>query len=160
MYKKFFIVTALVLAVAAGLTVAVAQGATGHHGRHSGWMLQRMTQELNLTTAQQTQVKGILETQRAKIQPLMQQLRQGRQQWNSSNSGGAFDEAQARSFANQQAQIMSNLMVERARTKSQIYAVLTPDQRQKADQLMQEHQQRRQHRKAAPSQPQAQQPPG
>lgn len=155
MYKKFFIATALVLAVAAGLTVAVAQGATGHHGRHNGWMLQRMTQELNLTAAQQTQIKGILETQRAKTQPLTQQLRQNRQQWNSSNSAGAFDEAQARSFANKQAQVMSDLMVERARTKSQIYAVLTPDQRQKAEQLMQEHKQHRQHRQGAPAQPQA-----
>lgn len=41
---------------------------------------------------------------------------------------------------------MSNLIVERERTKSQIYSVLTPDQRQKALQLMQQHEQRRQER--------------
>jgi periplasmic protein CpxP/Spy len=156
MYKKFFIVTALVLAVAAGLTAAVTQGAIGHRGRHSGWMLQRMTRELNLTDAQQTQIKGILQAQRAKVQPLIAELRQNRQQWNSNATAGAFDETQARSFANKQAQIMSNLMVEKARTKSQIYAVLTPDQRQKAGQLMQEHQQRHQHHREAPAQPQAQ----
>lgn len=155
MYKKFFTVTALVLAMAAGLTAAVTQGASGHHGRHSGWMLQRMTRELNLTDAQQTQIKGILQAERTKTQPLMQELRQNRQQWNSSTATGAFDETQARSFANKQAQIMSNLMVEKARTKSQIYAVLTPDQRQKAQQLMQERKQHHQHRQGAPAQPQA-----
>jgi Spy/CpxP family protein refolding chaperone len=59
---------------------------------------------------------------------------------------GTFDEAQARTFANKQSQVMSNLIVEKQRTKSQIYSVLTPDQRQKALQLMQQHEQRRQER--------------
>jgi Spy/CpxP family protein refolding chaperone len=43
---------------------------------------------------------------------------------------------------------MSDLMVERARTRSQIYAVLTLEQQAKAQQLMQQRQQhRRQHGK-------------
>jgi protein CpxP len=157
MYKKFFIVTALVLALAAGLTAAVAQGAGPHH-HHSGWMLRRMTRELNLTDAQKTQIKGILQAQKAKTQPLREQLRQSRLSQNNSTAG-TFDEAQARAFANQQAQIMSNLIVERERTKSQIFAVLTPDQRQKAQQLMQEHRQRGRHGAPETPQPQAQQSP-
>ena len=159
MYKKFFIVTALVLALAAGLTTAVAQGAGGHHRHHNGWMLHRMTRELNLTDAQQAQIKSILEAQKAKTQPLHEQLRQSRLSQNNGSTAGTFDEAQARAFANKQAQIMSDLMVERARTKSQIFAVLTPDQRQKAQQLMQEHKQRGQHGGPKTSQPQAQQSP-
>ncbi|HLW51572.1 MAG TPA: Spy/CpxP family protein refolding chaperone [Candidatus Angelobacter sp.] len=159
MYKKFIIVTALVLAMAAGLTAAVTQGAIGRHRHHNGWMLHRMTRELNLTDAQQTQIKGILQSEKAKTQPLRQQLRQNQLSQNSAATAGAFDEAQARAFANKQAQIMSDLMVEKARTKSQIFAVLTPDQRQKAQQLMQEHKQRRQHRQKEQSQPQAQPSP-
>lgn len=155
MYKKFFVVTALVLALTAGLAVAVTQGATGQH-HHNGWMLRRMTRELNLTDAQQTQIKNILQAEKAKTQPLREQLRENRQSQNTGTAAGAFDEAQARAFANKQAQILSNLMVERARTKSEIFAVLTPDQRQKAQQLMQEHRQRRMHRQEQPSQAQPQ----
>ena len=142
MNKKFFMVLTIVLAVAAGLaTTALAQG-RGKFGHHHGWMLQRMTKELNLTEAQQAQIKTILQTQRVEIQPLMQQLHQN-EQAQSAAITGAFDETQARAFAGKQTQIMSDLIVEKERTKSEIYAVLTPDQRAKAQQLLQERQQRR-----------------
>lgn len=156
MSKKFFIVTALVLALAAGLTAAVVNQETGGKGRHHGWMLARMSKELNLTSDQQAKIKTILETEQAKMQPLRQQLRQNRLAENSSSTG-AFDEAQVRAFATKQAQIMTDLTVERQRTKSQILAVLTPDQRAKALALMQQHGQRRHHRK---QQEKSQQPAG
>src|SRR5215813_6895676 len=146
MHKKFFIVTAILLAVAAGLATSVyAQRPEHGFGHKHGSMLKRMTQELNLTEAQQTQIKGIMADSKTRIKPLAQQLRQNRQAENA-NMTGTFNEAQARTFANQQSQIMSNLIVERERTKSQIYSVLTSDQRQKALQLMQQHEQRRQER--------------
>ncbi|HKD82100.1 MAG TPA: Spy/CpxP family protein refolding chaperone [Candidatus Angelobacter sp.] len=145
MHKKFFIVIAILLAVAAGLTASVSAQAGRGFGHKQGWMLKRMTKELNLTEAQQTQIKGIMADSRTRTKPLMQQLRQNEQSANASVNGN-FDEAQARAFAGKQAQIMSDLIVERQRTKSQIYSVLTPDQRQKALQLMQQHAQRRQER--------------
>src|SRR5215471_3044144 len=139
MHKKFFIVTAILLAVAAGLATSVsAQGLRHGFGHKQGWMLKRMTKELNLTEAQQTQIKTIMADSKTRTKPLMQQLRENRQAANTNMSAN-FDEAQARTFANQQSQIMSNLIVERQRTQSQIYSVLTPDQRQKALQLMQQH---------------------
>ena len=156
MRKKFFIVTALVLALAAGLTAAVVQHEAGGKGRHHGWMLARMTKELNLTPDQQAQIKTILETQKAKMQPLRQQLRQNRMAANSSTTG-AFDEAQVRALAAKQAQIQTDLTVERERTKSQILTVLTPDQRTKALALMQQRGRHRHHRK---TQTQDQQPAG
>ncbi|MGZ4867870.1 MAG: Spy/CpxP family protein refolding chaperone, partial [Candidatus Angelobacter sp.] len=77
--------------------------------------------------------------------PMMQQLRQNEQAENA-NVNGSFDENQARAFAGKQAQLMTDLIVEKERTRSQVYAVLTPEQRQKALQLMQERQQHRQER--------------
>jgi len=146
MYKKFFIITAILLAVAAGLTASVsAQGPHRGFGHRDGWMLKHMTKQLNLTEAQQAQIKSIMAEERTKTKPLMQQLRQNEQAQNASVNG-SFDEAQARAFASKQTQIMSDLIVEKQRTKSQIYSVLTPDQRQKALQLMQQHEQRRQER--------------
>lgn len=160
MHKKFFTVTAIVLAVAAGLSIAVAQVThSGRHGRHGGWMLQRMTAELNLTETQQARIKTILEAEKAKIQPLRQQLRQNRLDQAGSMTG-SFDEAQVRAFAGKQAQLMTDLTVERERARSQIFAVLTPDQRQEAVALMQEHRQRRQHRMHKNSQPPATTTPG
>lgn len=146
MHKKFFITTAILLAVAAGLTASVfAQGPHRGTGHRNGWMLKYMTRELNLTEAQQTRIKGIMADGRTRTRPLLQQLRQNEQAENAAVNG-SFDEAQARAFAGKQAQIMSDLIVEKQRTKSQIYSVLTADQRQKALQLMQQHEQRRQER--------------
>jgi protein CpxP len=66
------------------------------------------------------------------MQPLMQELRQERQQMNSLTESGNFDEGAVRAAASKQAQTETDLAVERARVKSQIFAVLTPDQRTKA----------------------------
>lgn len=146
MQKKFFISMAILLAVAAGLTSnALAHGRGRGMGHQNGWMLRHMSKQLNLTETQQTQVKNIMAEGRSKTQPLMQQLRQNEMAANASVNGN-FDETQAKAFADKQAQIMSSLLVEKQRTKSQIYSVLTPDQRQKALQLMQQHEQRRQER--------------
>lgn len=168
MNKKFFLaVTAIVLAVAAAMAGTVfAQGPGAGFGpgfgpgfgRHGGWMFHRMAQELNLTADQQAQVKNIMQAEKAKVQPLMQQLRQNEQAQNATVNGN-FDEAQARAFANKQTQIMSDLIVEKQRTKSQIYALLTPEQRQKAQQLMQEHQQKMQERMQKRQQQQQQEAP-
>jgi periplasmic protein CpxP/Spy len=151
MYKRFFMVTAVVLALAAGLSAAVTAAVAQSEGKqgHQGRMLQRMTEQLNLTEAQQAQIKTILQTQKSKIQPLRQQLRQNRLAQTSAVTG-TFDEAQVRSFAAKQAQIMTDLTVEKERTKSQIYAVLTPDQRQKAQALMQQREQHHMHKHSTP----------
>jgi Spy/CpxP family protein refolding chaperone len=158
MNKKilFLAVTAIILAVAAGIGGTVfAQGPHRGSGpgfeRHGGWMLRHMTKELNLTTDQQAQIKSIMQAERGKIHPLIEQLRQN-EQAQDANINGNFDEGQARAFAGKQTQIMSDLIVEKQRTKSQIYAVLTPEQRQKAQQLRQEHQQKMQERMQKKSQ--------
>jgi periplasmic protein CpxP/Spy len=151
MRKKYFMVTALVLAMAAGLTAAVVNQEAGGKGRHQDWMLARMSKKLNLTSDQKAKIKTILETERAKMPPMRQQLRQNRLAENS-NSAATFDEAQARAFASKQAQIITDLTVERERMKSQIFAVLTPDQRTKAQALMQQQGGRHGHHRKAESQ--------
>jgi len=146
MSRKSIIFVAILMAVAAGLaTSAFAQHRHMGFGRHNGWMLKRMTKQLNLTEAQQTQIKGIMADEKTKIKPMMQQLRQN-EQAEQANTNATFDENQARAFAGKQAQLTADLIVEKERMRSQVYAVLTPEQRQKALQLMQERQQHRQER--------------
>jgi periplasmic protein CpxP/Spy len=146
MHKKSIILAAILMALAAGLaTTAFAQHRGMGFGRNNGWMLKHMARQLSLTEAQQTQIKGIMADEKTKIKPMMQQLRQN-QKAEDANVIGSFNENQARAFANKQAQLMTDLIVEKERMRSQVYAVLTPEQRQKALQLMQERQQHRQER--------------
>ena len=146
MHKKFFIVTAIVLALAAGLTATVYAQAQDHgFGCRHGGKLQRMTRELNLSEAQQTQIGNILADERNRTRPLRVKLRQN-EQAQVMKVDGSFDDTQVRAFANNQAQILRDLIIEKEKTKSQIYSVLTPDQRQKALQFIQERGQRRQER--------------
>jgi periplasmic protein CpxP/Spy len=140
MLRKLFLVA--LLAALAALTVTMFAQDHGMRPGRRGWMLQKMTKELNLTEAQQQQVKAVLQAERGKIQPTIQQLRHNEQAENAAITG-QFDEAKARDFAQKQAALMTDIMVEKERTKSQIYALLTPEQRQKALQLMQQREQRR-----------------
>ena len=98
--------------------------------------------QLNLSDAQKTQMKQIMTQERPTLKPLMQQMAQGENQLRTLELSGTFDEAQARTIATQQSQNMTELMVQRARVESEMIQVLTPDQKTKLAQLVQQHAQR------------------
>ena len=131
-----FKLLAVVLSVAMG-TVAFSQTVVkthqgmGHRGGFSAHMLGFYTDYLDLTDAQQAQMKDILSKGKPTIGPLMQQLAQGRQQMKALEQAGSFDEAKVRAAASQQTQTMTELMVQKARIKSELMAVLTSDQKDK-----------------------------
>ena len=132
------LIAALFLAVL-GVT-ALAQdnlqnGVTGRGHFRGARFGQRMAAELGLTDQQKTQIKQLLQNEKSTVQPLREQLRTEHQQMLAATKGGAFDEAQVRNLANQQAQTQASLIVEREKVKAEIYKLLTPDQRAKADQL-------------------------
>jgi Spy/CpxP family protein refolding chaperone len=99
------------------------------HGRHGFF------KELNLTDAQKQQIKAIRAEESPKMKPLGQQLKAGRDQLNALMKSGPFDEAKVRSIAKGQADTLTELIVAKERMKSRIYAVLTPEQRAKAEQI-------------------------
>ena len=98
-------------------------------------MVEHIARALNLTDAQKTQVKTIFESARATSEPLHAKMDEVHKQLEAATANGQFDEAQVRALANQQGQIMADTIVEHERAKSKIYAILTPEQRTKADQL-------------------------
>ena len=111
---------------------APAAGWHGHGQHHMAWM----AKELNLTDAQKQQVKTIMQSDRATMRPVMQQLAENRKAMLAATANGAFDQAKVQAIANQQSQAMAQLMVQKATIQHQIYTqVLTPDQRAKADQM-------------------------
>jgi protein CpxP len=112
-------------------------GAAAWGGHRHGQMGQ-VAKELNLTDAQKAQIKTMRQAQRATLRPLMQQMAQNRLATLNATANGAFDQAKMQTLANQRAQIMAQLEVQKASLHSQIYnQVLTADQKAKAEQLRQ-----------------------
>jgi periplasmic protein CpxP/Spy len=108
---------------------------SGH--RHGGRMAY-MAKALNLTDAQKEQIKTIMKANRTSTRPLMQQMAQNRVAMLTATSNGAFDQAKVTALANQQAQLMAQMTVQKESIQHQIYTqVLTPEQRTTADQMRQ-----------------------
>jgi Spy/CpxP family protein refolding chaperone len=122
--------------------VALSQTAGRMHRMHGdefgfgGHMLGFFADYLDLTDAQQAQIKQIMEKERPTLQPLFQQLGQGHQQLRQLEESGTFDEAKVRALATQQSQAMTELIVQKARIESEMIQVLTPDQKVKFTKFM------------------------
>jgi periplasmic protein CpxP/Spy len=152
--KTRWVVGALALAV--GLMLSVVgfarqeerQGPpAGGHGRGGpggrGGGLGPLERELNLTDAQKAQIKQIKDSFRESTKGLHEQLfKQGGGPFDGLKDG-AFDEAAARSAAQARANIQVELDVAHARMMSQIYALLTPEQKAKIAELRQQFKERR-----------------
>lgn len=147
-----FITAALVVTVlgaAIGLAETARHGHWGHGGPDmfgGGHALRFMSHYLNLTDDQQAQIKQIMQAEKPNFKPLMEQLRQSRQQARQIAEAGTFDPAQAQAYANQQAQIMAQLTVQRLKAANEMYKVLTPDQQTKLNSFLDKRQQRMQQR--------------
>jgi len=107
-----------------------------------GHMLGHLAGKLDLTDAQQAQVKEIIAKEKPAFQPLILQMAQKHQQMRQLLMAGAFDEAKVRELASQQTQAMTELTVQRARVESELFQVLTPDQKTKLTTIISQHEQR------------------
>ncbi|MEZ5428018.1 MAG: Spy/CpxP family protein refolding chaperone [Pyrinomonadaceae bacterium] len=126
------------------------RGMRGHRG------MGMMFRGLDLTDAQKEQMKSIAQSSRESTKSLHEQMRTNRQQLEQLSENGNFNESQVQALAQQQGALQAQLIVERERVKSQMYAVLTAEQKAKAAELkaqfkqkMQERMQKRAERKAA-----------
>ncbi len=126
------------------LVVARSVRATEMHGggMFSGHMVRFFIDYLDLSDAQQTQVQQILAKDKPALQPLMQQMHQNRQQMRQLIENGTFDETKARALASQQTQTVTELAVQKAKMESDLYQVLTADQKTKLDKFLDRHEQR------------------
>lgn len=106
-----------------------------HRGMGPGKRIDRMAKKLGLTEAQQEQVKAILTSEREKAAPLRQQLAENREKIRQAIEAEPFDEAAVRTLAESKNQTRVELDVSRARAKSRIFALLTPEQRELAKKL-------------------------
>ena len=144
--KKSSLLIALMLATLAGgwtLAPAVASADTGCYSRNcygrgpgdEGRHMPRMAEILGLSTEQQTKIKEILQQERQAVAPLQAQLQTSREQLREAAQADTFDEAAVRKLAETQAATRTELTVARLRTRHQVQAVLTPEQRDLAKRL-------------------------
>ena len=141
---KIFIATvALILLGAVAVSQTVRRAGYGHgRGMFGGHRLAYYTHKLDLTDAQQAQVKDIMAKEKPAVKPLFLQLAQANHQMRQFEENGNFDEAQVRALATQQSQTITELVVQKARIESEMLQVLTPDQKTKFKALVDQHEQR------------------
>jgi Spy/CpxP family protein refolding chaperone len=156
---KFF-AGAFALAAALGLTAAAfagqgmhqgpggphrggPHGPGGMHGPGGGSLVEHFSRVLDLTDAQKAQVKQIEDSFREGTKSLHEQARQagGGGPFDALREG--FDESAVRSAAQARANIHVELEVAHARMLSQVYAILTPEQKAKVAELRRQFEQRR-----------------
>lgn len=138
--KRIIVAISAAVVLVAGATFAFAQSRRGHFAgtglpMFAQKFLDRASVMLDLSDQQEAQIKAILEAEKPKVQPLIAELAVGRKALQEATDNGAFNEAQVKALADKQGETLAALIVEKERVKTQIYAVLTPEQRAKAEQF-------------------------
>lgn len=152
MKKKTIAILAVAAILVIGGVFAIAQRAMhkgfGGHGMRGGEQgVMMMLRRLDLTSDQQAKVKEILDANKGTVQPIREQLKANHEKL--AALGGNFDEGQVTAIAKEQGDLMSQMIVARQKVKSQIFAILSDEQKAKAEQLRQEMKERFQNKAKA-----------
>ena len=152
--KKTTIIPALLIGIL--LSSGTAFAWSGGHGKGScdngrGERGQGMTQEqhqermesrlermgviLDLTDQQKEKMKGLFEQQWQDRQSMRTEMQTSREDLRAAKQGKKFNETEFRAKAQKHADLKTEMMVQRAKTREQVFALLTPEQQQKAEKL-------------------------
>ena len=115
----------------------------GHAYRMHDHMMGFFSKALNLTDDQKAQMKAIMQKERPAMKPLMQQEHQIDAQLRQYVEG-TYDEAKVRSVAAQKSQVEIELTVAHTRIHSEMYQVLTTEQRAQLKEMEAKHEARMQ----------------
>lgn len=137
--KKNFLSLALILFGALFVSSpALAQGPFGPPGEPRGGNPEhRLFEQLDLTDAQKEQIRAIREKERADSKPFIEQLGQLHQSMGELVFSDTFNESAVKSIIAQQGQVNASLGLIRAKAQFDVYQVLTPEQKAKLKELLQ-----------------------
>lgn len=153
---------AAVLAVAAGAALAgprhdgarmehageaageLGMAASGMHPR----MLERMADELGLSDAQRQSIRGLYESARPAMQQRREQARTNAELLRKTQPGDKDYQAVVARVSRTAGELAAAAVSDGAQLRAQVWGVLTPEQRLKAQQLSEQMQQRREERRA------------
>jgi len=140
--KRIALIAALAIAgfvvLAAGVRIAGVMAAENaismapFGGPHATRYLARY---LSLTDAQQQSIQQLMQSERPKMQPLLQQLKSAHQQLEAAGEANQLDQAKALAIIDANKDALAQLLVEHARVQSQIMGMLTPEQQTKFKEL-------------------------
>lgn len=138
--RNFFIFLVLIIALSLGVTSFAQHGEDQHPGHGDGPRMHPhdpmgfIFRDLNLSLEQRNKVHTILTSQQSVIKPVLDSSFANHEKLQSLIKGGIFDLAQVKAIAEIQANNHLVLLVERQRSQSQIYTILTAEQQAKFDQ--------------------------
>jgi Spy/CpxP family protein refolding chaperone len=112
--------------------------------RHPVFGRQQMMQALNLTAAQRQQADTIFSDARQKAQPIRQEIRQNKTALYAAVK--ANDTSEIERLSSEQGRLRGQALAIRSEAKAKFYAILTPEQRTKWDQMQQQMRQRMEER--------------
>jgi P pilus assembly/Cpx signaling pathway, periplasmic inhibitor/zinc-resistance associated protein len=158
MMKKFIVGILAVAIVSMGALFAIAQSTDGgkdkkwgKRGGHKMGKMHRgggmMFRGLDLTEDQKAQMKSIREASKASTAPLREAMKANRTKLSEATANGAFDEALVTAIANEGSAIQAQMTVQREKVKSQMFSVLTAEQKAKAAEMKATMKQRFEERK-------------
>jgi periplasmic protein CpxP/Spy len=122
------------------------RGGPGGPGGRDG--LGPLARDINLTDEQKAQIKKIADSFEESTKALHEQMRALHENERDAPKDGAFDEAAVRASAQARANVQIELEVAHARMMSQVFSVLTAEQKAQLAAKRQEFEQKRQEREA------------
>jgi protein CpxP len=132
--KKIARVSLFTLIAIAAFAVATVQPAEAHkRGKGHGAMIQKIIKKLDLTDAQKTRIKEIVEGFKTQNATLIEELKTAREQMRDARKSGDKARVEQLKAANQQK--MEQMKAAREQMKEQILAVLTPEQRAQLEKM-------------------------
>jgi Spy/CpxP family protein refolding chaperone len=129
------IIAVAVVAVGALLIFSQRHGGRMERGEHDRDRVAGMLRGLDLSDEQKAKVKEIFEASKQRTEPIREAMKANGEKLEQATANGAFDEAAVTALANEGAGLSAQATVERLRTKSQIFALLTDEQKAKAAEM-------------------------
>jgi Spy/CpxP family protein refolding chaperone len=131
-------VAALLVACGVGIAIAGARGCHRSGGR--GWghrsPLGYLAHELDLSREQRQQIRLMWQMERPAILSLVHEFAAESKEMDEATAKGNVDEGKVQQIAARQGTTVARFLVEKEHFKAKIYAaVLSPEQRTKADEL-------------------------
>ena len=141
--NKTLLVTLLASTLALGASVShsgesnekrhgYSQNEAGKHhkkgGKHHGGSMKRIAKKLELTEAQQAELKTLREQQKANASSLREQMKAVRTATKALDTSSADYDSQVAAIADQKANLSRQIFIQRSQARQQFQAVLTAEQ--------------------------------
>jgi Spy/CpxP family protein refolding chaperone len=134
-HRVRIILTLLTLSVVAATALAVPRAG---HALRPFRLLADLASRVDLTPPQRTEIRAILASHRDQVATLVDRERDARVALRHAIQQPQVDDAAVRSASAQVAVVDADLAVERARIYAEVSAVLTPEQRDRAHEAIEE----------------------